>query len=187
MSAQPSRLGAGVTTLVRRLLPRARRHGSERGASAVEFALVTPVLVVLVFGIIAFGIVLAQQLSISNAARQAARAGVVDVSSQNTCGAIQTAIRNAAQTVNLGAGAANNIFTSVVLHDASANTDTTVCARQKTDYSGGAATKEPCQGSSVGSYITVKAEYTTSLIIPLAPVGNSIGLSGKSVYQCEFS
>lgn len=169
------------------MLARPRRHGDDRGASAVEFALVTPVLVVLVFGIIAFGIVFAQQLSLSNAARQAARAGVVDVSSQNTCGAIQTAIRNAAQTVNLGSSAANNIFTSVALHDASTGADTTPCPRQKTDYSGATATREPCQGSSVGSYLTVKAEYTTSLIIPLAPVGNSIGLTGKSVYQCEFS
>ena len=169
------------------MLARPRRHGQDRGASAVEFALVTPVLVILVFGIIAFGIVLAQQLSISNAARQAARAGVVDVSSQNSCGAIQTAIRNAAQTVNLGAGAATNIYTSVVLHDASANTDTTKCARQQATYSGGAATTVPCQGASTGSYITVKAEYTTSLVIPLVPVGNNIGLTGKSVYQCEFS
>lgn len=179
--------GAVVSKGLRGALNRARGRKTDRGASAVEFALVLPILVLLVFGIIAFGIVLAQQLSISNAARQAARGAVVDIPTQNTCGAIQTQIRQAAQTVNLGSNSANNIFTKVVLHDASANTDTTVCPRQQATYAGGTASTEPCSGSSPYSYITVTAEYTTGLIIPLAPVGNNIGLTGKGVFQCEFS
>ena len=49
-----------------------RRDGGERGASAVEFALVAPLFIMLVFGIIAFGIVFAQKLALSNAAKEGA-------------------------------------------------------------------------------------------------------------------
>ena len=54
------------------------RPAREGGASAVEFALIVPVLLMLVFGIIGFGIIFAQQLSLGNSARQAARYGAVD-------------------------------------------------------------------------------------------------------------
>ena len=54
------------------------RLARERGASAVEFALIVPVLLMLVFGIIGFGIIFAQQLSLGNSARQAASYGAVE-------------------------------------------------------------------------------------------------------------
>ena len=50
---------------------------SENGASAVEFALVMPLLFVLIFGIIEFGIFLYDKAVITNASREGARAGVV--------------------------------------------------------------------------------------------------------------
>jgi hypothetical protein len=45
----------------------------ERGAAAVEFALVVPVLVLLLLGIIELGYIFNQQLTVSNAAREGAR------------------------------------------------------------------------------------------------------------------
>ncbi len=48
-----------------------------KGASAVEFALVLPILVVLVFGIIEFSLVLYDKAMITNASREGARAGIV--------------------------------------------------------------------------------------------------------------
>lgn len=56
---------------------RARASRRDDGAAAVEFALVLPLLMMLVFGIISFGILFAQQLSLGNGARQGARLGVV--------------------------------------------------------------------------------------------------------------
>lgn len=45
----------------------------DRGAAAVEFALVLPLLLIMLFAIIDFGWVLTQQLSVSAAAREGAR------------------------------------------------------------------------------------------------------------------
>ena len=56
----------------------ARRDKSERGANLVEFALVAPLLILLVFGIIEFSWVFAQNLNIRHGAREAARLAAVD-------------------------------------------------------------------------------------------------------------
>lgn len=49
----------------------------ERGAAAVEFALILPLLVVLLFGIIEFSILFYNKAMITNASREGARAGIV--------------------------------------------------------------------------------------------------------------
>ena len=48
-----------------------------KGASAVEFALVLPILTLIVFGIIEFGLILYDKAMITNASREGARAGIV--------------------------------------------------------------------------------------------------------------
>ena len=50
---------------------------SEKGVSAVEFALIAPLLFVLTFGIIEFGILLFDKAVITNASREGARAAIV--------------------------------------------------------------------------------------------------------------
>ena len=55
-----------------------RRWGSERGAAAVEFALVLPILVLILFGVIEFGGVYNAQLMVTGSAREAARAMAID-------------------------------------------------------------------------------------------------------------
>ncbi len=49
----------------------------ENGASAVEFAITLPLLVVLMFGIIEFSLALYDKAMITNASREGARAGIV--------------------------------------------------------------------------------------------------------------
>ncbi len=56
--------------------PRGRRHG-ERGAAALEFALVMPVLFLLLFGIIDYGLWFNDSLSVRQGVREGARLGVV--------------------------------------------------------------------------------------------------------------
>jgi len=54
------------------------RKDREKGASLVEFAVVLPLLILLVFGIMEAGWLFAQQVEIRNAAREGARLAVVD-------------------------------------------------------------------------------------------------------------
>lgn len=57
-----------------------RLNSSEKGASVVEFALVLPLLLLLLFGIIEFGIILFDKAMLTNACREGARAGIVSCS-----------------------------------------------------------------------------------------------------------
>ncbi len=50
-----------------------RRWGDQRGAVAVEFALVFPLLMLVLFGVIEYGAVYNAQLQVTGAAREAAR------------------------------------------------------------------------------------------------------------------
>jgi len=50
------------------------RPADDRGAAAIELALILPVLLVMIFGIIDFGRIINTQMTLTEAAREAARA-----------------------------------------------------------------------------------------------------------------
>ncbi|MCZ4499586.1 MAG: pilus assembly protein [Marmoricola sp.] len=52
-----------------------RRHRDQRGAAVVEFALIVPVLAMIVFGIVDFGWAMNRDTLVNNAAREGAREG----------------------------------------------------------------------------------------------------------------
>ena len=54
-----------------------RRRSSRRGAAAAEFAIVAPLFLTLVFGVIQFGRMIMVQQIVINAAREGARAAIV--------------------------------------------------------------------------------------------------------------
>ncbi len=56
------------------------RSGSDRGQATVELALVLPVLALLLLGVLVIGVVATAQVSLENAAREAARAAAVEPS-----------------------------------------------------------------------------------------------------------
>jgi Flp pilus assembly protein TadG len=58
-------------------LPKRLRRRDERGAEMVEFAFVVVLLIALLYGIISYGLVLAAQSTITQAAADAARSGIV--------------------------------------------------------------------------------------------------------------
>ena len=80
---------------------RARR---QRGAAAVEMALVLPLLLALVLGVVDLGLAVYTQSVLSNASREGARAGVVLAltrpSSQAIAAVVQTYLGNSLGTVN---------------------------------------------------------------------------------------
>src|SRR3954449_10184554 len=57
---------------------RAARRRRDRGAAAVEFALVAPLLFIMLFGIIEYGIWFADSISARQAVRDGARGGSVE-------------------------------------------------------------------------------------------------------------
>jgi Flp pilus assembly protein TadG len=63
---------------------------SDRGAAAVEMALVLPLLLLLVFGIIDFGRMLNAQITLTEAAREGARASVLGANPGNAVSAAST-------------------------------------------------------------------------------------------------
>ncbi len=63
-----------------------RRHGEdERGAELLEFALVIVLLISLLYGIITYGVILAAQATVTQAAADAARAGIVQGTGTGSC------------------------------------------------------------------------------------------------------
>lgn len=146
------------------------RQRDQRGASAVEFALVLPFLLLIVFGIIVYGMVFAQSLSLSNAARQAARSGVI---SGTTCDQITSLSQDAAGTMGMSGSDA----TVSITRGATQATATAAC--------GGGGSTQPCKSQAVGTNIYVKLTYTTHPVVPFVPVPST--LTGDGVYRCEFS
>lgn len=61
-----------------RRLPRGSRTHSARGAAAVEFALVSSVLILIIFGVLQYGLYFHDTLTADDAVRAAARTAVVE-------------------------------------------------------------------------------------------------------------
>lgn len=144
---------------------RTRTNGrTERGAAAVEFALVIFPLLMVLFGIINFGYAFAQQIALDNAARQGARYAVVDHGAP--CGAIE-------------AHAQDSLWFTGATYDLQGETGT--CAR-------------PCAGSvQNGTDLTVELSYTSEPLIPLPlpsfgfPGFGDLDMTGLGVFRCEYT
>ena len=147
-----------------------RKH-DQSGAAAVEFALVMPVLMVLVFGVISFGVIFAQKLALGNGAREAARYAVVE---GRTCDQVEAAARDAANTIAMS-GEQVGVQVRRGVSEAMA---TDAC-------SNGSAS--PCAVSGVGDSIFVELTFGSELIIPLVVADSDFELSGTGVFRCEFS
>lgn len=98
-----------------------RRRLGERGAAAVEFALILPILLVLVGGVIDFGRLYLTQIQLSNAARDGVRLAAMGTA--YTSPQIQSRVVTAAQplvvatsgvTVTVCAGAGSSAAVTVV-------------------------------------------------------------------------
>jgi len=160
------------------------RNSAQRGAAAVEFALVLPVLLLVVFGVIDFGIVMAQKASLANAARTGARYGVVNAfTGTHTCKNLIDRVRGEARTIAITAATQNNVAVTVRLNSIP------VCSAAAGVASPNVTTP-PCTNSS-GSpaspdTLTVQVSYHSDLPTSVPGLGNSVDLAGSSAYQCEY-
>lgn len=115
-------------------------RSSERGAAAVEFALILPVLIMMIFGMVDMGMAINAQAVVGNAAREGARAA--SFSAANTA---------AAATV------ATSASSSLI------GTPPTITITCQTV---GTATVIACSAASPGDSVVVKVSYTYKWITP---------------------
>ena len=83
---------------------RIRRHRiikSEKGASAVEFALILPILVILVFGIVQCGIAYNNYIALTHAAREGARLAAVNMDETESIEWFENRVRESAPSVTI--------------------------------------------------------------------------------------
>jgi Flp pilus assembly protein TadG len=154
---------------------RDRQRGKDDGASAVEFALVLPVLIILIFGGIAFGTLFAQKLALSNASREAARLAVVP---NRTCGDVLASAQSGANSIGMN-GSATKVFITRTGGSSPCGNDASYTATEKAQL--------PCQGSAANDEITVNVQYSSRLLIPLLFSDRRFDIDGTGVFRCEFS
>ena len=139
----------------------------EKGASAVEFALVLPVLMLVLFGIIEFGFIFFNKAIITNASREGARRGIV----YDTVTGVPVAVPP-------------GVITSTVA---------SYCASYLVSLGSGAATPSTAIAGNCavpGGSLTVTVSYPyTFLVLPNLPgssLPGSLTLSSATVMRCEY-
>jgi Flp pilus assembly protein TadG len=125
------------------------RNDRTRGQGLVEFALVMPLLVLLVFGLFDAGRLVIDYTTLTNASRVGARVAMVNQSNDATCVAVRT-FKCAAADHSVAMGIAAATIPNVVIGPSGTN-----CATQ-----GG------CQ-------VTVNLTHSTQLVTPV--IGSLIG------------
>lgn len=152
--------------------------GDQRGVAAVEFALVVLPLLMIVFGVISFGIVLAQKAAISNGVRAGARYGSVNVyPSGHTCENVIEKTRESASTI--GIADVSEIAVTVKRDSA------TVCST----IDGPPTGLPPCTNldpdTGVSETLYVEATFPATITVPglsIAP----FDLTSTGAYRCEY-
>jgi Flp pilus assembly protein TadG len=130
----------------------------ELGQSLVEFAIVLPVCLMVMFGIVDFGLAFDASIGISNAAREGARAGTT----QPNAAAVDARVRQTAGRLN--------------------NTRLTVSVTCRT--AAGAACAGGLAGAVSGTTLVVTVSYAYPLITPIA-FGVVIPLSSTAQMRVE--
>jgi Flp pilus assembly protein TadG len=127
-----------------------RRIGSARGQGLVEFALILPVLIVIMLGIVDFGRAIYAFNSVSNAAREGARLGIVD-QRIDPGGAYKAAVEAANQATALNLDPTDPIQVLVTFPNPNGN----------------------CPTISAGCPISVRVQYQFTAITPI--IGGIVG------------
>ena len=99
------------------------KASSQKGASAVEFALVLPLLMLITFGIIEFGMFIYNKQVLTNASREGARAGIVASSPRvpaTGTNSIDSVVQNYCANHLVTFGTQNNPVTTVIGYSATA-------------------------------------------------------------------
>ncbi len=157
----------------------------------MEFAIIVPLLLLVVFGVVNFGIVMVQKATLANAARSAARYAVVNAySTAHTCKSVIDKARDGSTTLGITPANKTDVRVTVTLTNSATSASFVVC-----EAAAGASSTvitPPCadtRGSkSAGTpdTLTVKTDYDTKLIVTTPGLGTSVPLSSSSSFICEY-
>ena len=167
-------------------LLRRRDAASRRGQALVEFALVLPILILLLVGIFDFGRAIYAFNTINNSAREAVRIGIVD---QN-CDAIGTEASNRASSLDIGWSYNGLLSPAAACQNAAGDIHVEIL---QADYSGEGTLNDNCDpgqvapnGPRIGCIVQVTVEYHYTAATPI--ISNLIGpltLTGVSEQPIE--
>jgi Flp pilus assembly protein TadG len=132
-------------------------RGTERGAAAVEFAIVLPLLVLLVFGIVEFSIAFNRQQGLHAAAREGARVAALP---QTTNSEVVSRVESAL---------------SGVLNDDDIDAATITVTPTGT---------QPCNNQPPGTHVVVTVSAQNQLNIPVF-ANQTLTLTGHGEFLCE--
>lgn len=175
MSAQAKRL-VGAT---RRPRPQLRKQ-SERGAAAVEFAIVLSLLLMFVFGTIQFGIAFNRNQGLQAAAREGARTASVGGTQANVASRVRQA-----QSLFTSSDIQVRIESST---DHGVTYPNTICDDATSGKCVATSGQTPCGEAGIGSLVkvtaTVPAMAKYAIFIPVW--GNHhVRFSSIGVFRCE--
>lgn len=94
-------------------IDRKKMRQKQTGVTAIEFAIVLPIFLLLIFGIVEFGIALYDKAVITNASREGARVGIVLRNPKPTLTDIQNTVLNYCQSYLITFGTQNTPSVSV--------------------------------------------------------------------------
>ena len=96
----------------------------ENGGSLIEFAVIAPLLFVILFGIIEFGLLLFDMAMITNASREGARAGIVFSDPRISDAGIRGVVKTYCNTHLISFGASSDLTDANILIDPAGNRST---------------------------------------------------------------
>lgn len=142
----------------------------ERGIAAVEFAIVLPLLLILVFGIIEFGFAFYIKQVVTNASREAARAGIVQAAARPTKTSIE--------------GVARDYIGTAGWDKSKASVD--IAINQASAWTSGACGDYAANPSLQPLKIEVAYPYSF-IVLPgfITGISKDINLSATTVMKCE--
>jgi Flp pilus assembly protein TadG len=138
--------------------------GDRDGASAVEFAIMLPLLMTLVAGLCDFGLAMFTGIQVQQAAQAGAEYALLK--GDSNLGAIQTAEQNA------------TIFGSAITAGTPA-----VAYYCMSDLTTAVTSTTTCSGETAGKYVTVTASKTYTTLIPWPGIPSSISFSARSIVR----
>lgn len=161
-------------------------HGRGRGQSLVEFALVLVPLLLLILGVIQFGLIFNSYVTMTNAAREGARTGTIYVYDRTLSKAQNDTARNDAIRTSLLASM--NLLAKTAPQFAGGST-WTASGTTFTNGDMSIAYAVPVgvtdSDARVGQTITVRATYHQDLIIPMIAALLPQDGNGRLALPCE--